>query len=116
MPMVFLANRWVSIGTLDVGACARARDSHPLLGPVMGFMNPRVDPERDEDRYYPEDFHDDPIVESLEHHCIVLTPDWWMCEDCGVSFPRDANLGDEPEYAIIESDSPCVAYVPSEET
>ena|SRR6266550_9380891 len=96
--------------------------SHPLRFPLglwpilwnsggdtegMGFINPRVDPPRDEDAYYPDD-----EAHSLEHHCVVLTPDQWMCEDCGVSFDRDSSLGDYPETAIIEGGVSCVAYVP----
>lgn len=64
------------------------------------------DPQRD------EDFPDDPVIESLEHHCVVLTHDQWMCEDCGSMFPRDPSLGDFPEQAIIEGSWVCVAYVP----
>lgn len=110
-------------GMLVTDVSLVARGLHPILRaripicerPQMGFMNPRVDPERDEDRFYPEDFPDD-VAESLEHHCIVLTPDKWMCEDCGVSFDRDANLGDYPESCIIEGGAACVAYVPEEQT
>lgn len=57
---------------------------------------------------------DDSIIYSEEHHCIVLTPDRWMCEDCGASFPRDPSMGDYPEEAIIEGGAACVAYVPEE--
>lgn len=63
------------------------------------------DPPRDED---------DPVVEFTEHHCIVLTHDWWCCEDCGASFARDATLGDYPEECIIESGNPCVVYTKEE--
>ena len=60
------------------------------------------------------DTHDDDIVESMEHHCVVLTPDRWMCEDCGASFPRDSELGDFPEECILEAEIVCVAYIPGD--
>ncbi len=52
------------------------------------------------------------LVEYTEHHCVVLTPDQWMCEDCGCSFDRDPSWGDFPEEAIIEGGVSCVAYTP----
>jgi hypothetical protein len=64
---------------------------------------------------YNDEFESDPVIESDEHHCIVLTPDRWMCEDCGAFFDRDPAWGDEPETAIIEGDPICVAYTPDQE-
>jgi len=93
-------------GTLPLGESPWICIRHPLLRPVMGRLD-LPDPPRDEDYC-----HDDDVVSSEEHHCVVLTPDWWMCEDCGVSFPRDPSLGDHPETAIIEGGAACVAYVP----
>lgn len=79
----------------------RPRQSGETVGNVS-----LPDPPRD------EDFDDDPVVEFAEHHCVVLTPDKWMCEDCGVVFDRDPSWGDEPEEAIIEGGAVCVAYTP----
>ena len=81
-----------------MGEDAGIRPSDPSVGAVMY------------DRY--EDiYEDDGIVESSEHHCIVLNLDQWMCEDCGELFPRDPAWGDFPEEAIVEG-GVCVAYTP----
>lgn len=53
------------------------------------------------------------IIESTEHHCVVMVPEWWMCEDCGASFARDPSWGDFPEECIIEG-TPCVVYIAPE--
>ena len=59
----------------------------------------------------PSDFDEDDVVESCEHHCVVMVPESWLCEDCGRIFDRDPAWGDYPEEAIIEGGA-CVAYVP----
>jgi hypothetical protein len=86
--------------------CVDYTPDRPLVGRVS-----LPDKYRDEDDYYEED----EIVEYSEHHCIVLTLDQWICEDCGVSFDRDPAWGDFPEEAIIEGGVSCVAYTPEEE-
>lgn len=103
--MVRTQHGGLSDGASALGEGAWVCVDYTFARPLVGNVSLPAPP-RDEDYDY------DGVVEYTEHHCTVLTPDLWMCEDCGCSFDRDPSWGDFPEEAIIEGGVSCVAYTP----